>query len=390
MNELNWPLMADNIERTDVECLQNFLERSNQFTQAGQVREFEQQWSRWLGVKYSLFVNSGSSANLITMVALSQLFGTGEVIVPAVTWSSDISSVYFAGLTPVFVDVNPNNLALDLEHIKRQITSKTKAVFLTHLLGFNGLTNELLDFIKEKKLILIEDVCESHGATHDGLKLGTFGLASNFSFYYAHHMSTIEGGMICTDDEDFYNHVRMLRSHGLLREASCEEYKKRKKAEYPSLNEQFIFTFPAFNVRNTELNAVLGISQLQKLDGNIEQRQLNCNIFYEHLNAHKFRCDFNFEGCSNYAFVLALARPDERLFNRVRALLNEQKVEYRVGLSGGGNQVRQPYVTKLYPQLNPLNFPQSEHLHFYSLYLGNYPGLEKEKIINLCTKLNAL
>ncbi len=174
-------------------------------------------WSEWLGVKYSVFVNSGSSANLLSMSILKTLYPKGgEVIVPTLTWVSDISSVLQNGFKPVFCDINLKTLSMNTDAIKSAITKQTRAVFLTHAQGFNGLTDELIDLLKDKKIHLIEDVCESHGATHNNLKLGTDGLISNFSFYYAHHMSTIEG-MICTDDYEIYQKARSMRSHGMVK-----------------------------------------------------------------------------------------------------------------------------------------------------------------------------
>ena len=199
---LNWPLMKNNIAREDLDAVCDLLQQEDPIlTQSKNVRAFEEEWSRWLGVQYSVFVNSGSSANLVTLAALRELHGAGgEIIVPAITWVSDISAVLHNGYEPVFVDINPQTLGMDNNLILEKLTSKTRAVFLTHVLGYNALSQPLLDELKRRKIPLIEDVCESHGATFENRKLGTFGLASNFSFYYAHHLSTIEGGMVCTDD----------------------------------------------------------------------------------------------------------------------------------------------------------------------------------------------
>src|SRR6185295_3157180 len=198
---LNWPLMHNNITRADLDAVIEFLKQDNPIlTQSVNVRAFEKEWCEWLGVKYSVFVNSGASANLITLGAMRELYGPGEVIVPTLTWVSDIASVLQAGFKPVFVDINPRTLCMDNEEVLRKITPSTKAVFLTHVLGYNGLSQRLLDELKARNVPLIEDVCESHGATFKGRKLGNFGSVSNFSYYYAHHMSTIEGGMVCTND----------------------------------------------------------------------------------------------------------------------------------------------------------------------------------------------
>ena len=143
------------------------------------------------------------------------------------TWVSDISSVKQSGFDLKFADINLSTLSMNTDNIIKAIDKKTVAVFLSHIQGFNGLTKKLLDYLKKKKIILIEDVCESHGATFNNKKLGSIGLMSNFSFYYAHHMSTIEGGMVCTNDEDIYQKLRMLRSHGLVRESNNESFKQK-------------------------------------------------------------------------------------------------------------------------------------------------------------------
>ncbi|MBY0513370.1 MAG: aminotransferase class I/II-fold pyridoxal phosphate-dependent enzyme, partial [Gemmataceae bacterium] len=193
---LDWPLMKNNILRDDLDAACRLLQQDDPIlTQGKNVRAFEEEWSRWLGVQYSVFVNSGSSANLVTLAALRELHGTGgEVVVPSITWVSDISAVLHAGFEPVFVDIDPRTLGMDNAEVLRKITPRTRAAFLTHVLGYNALSQPLLDELKAKKIPLIEDVCESHGATFGGRRLGSIGWASNFSFYYAHHMSTIEGG----------------------------------------------------------------------------------------------------------------------------------------------------------------------------------------------------
>ncbi|MBI3548548.1 MAG: DegT/DnrJ/EryC1/StrS aminotransferase family protein [Elusimicrobia bacterium] len=387
--ELNIPLMANNIERTDLDVLIEFLKTDSILTQSKNVVAFEEEWSRWLGMKRSVFVNSGSSANLLSLSALKYLAGDGEVLVPTLTWVSDIASVIQCGFKPVFVDLDPRTMGMAEAEIRKKVTKKTKAVFLTHILGLNALSDSLLGFLKERKIPLIEDVCESHGATHNGKKLGSFGLMSNFSFYYAHHMTTIEGGMISTDDEDYYQVLRMFRSHGMVREATSDQWKKKFVAEHPDLNPQFIFAFPAYNVRSTELNAVLGRSQLKRLDANNEARRRNFKIFLDNLDPEKYRTDFEAEGSCNYAFLLILKKPDDKLRDRVTQALDRAKVEYRRGTSGGGNQLRQPYLKGVVKE-DPRKYPQTDHVHFYGYYIGNYPGLEERKIRALCDLLNSI
>jgi len=387
---INLPLMDDNITKEDINVLIEFLDNNNIFTQNKNVMEFEKEWSEWLGVKYSIFVNSGSSANYITMSAIAELYGTGEIIVPPITWSSDISSVVLAGHKPVFVDVKLDNLAMNEEEIISKLTPDTKAVFLSHILGFNALSDKLIEELKKREILLIEDVCESHGTTFKGKKCGTFGFASNFSFYFAHHMSTIEGGMICTNDKRFYEYARMFRSHGMVRESTDNELKRYFYEKYNDLNPEFIFSVPGFNMRSTELNAVIGINQLKRLDENNKKRTENFKYFLDNLNPDKYFTNFNIDGSVNYAFVLLLREADDVLFKKVCDKLNEENVEFRRGTSGGGNQARQPYIRKRFPMINPKDFPNADYIHFYGMYIGNFPKLEKTKIDKLVNMLNRL
>ena len=383
--------MDNNITREDLDALIKFLNGDPILTQSTNVRGFEKEWSKWLGVKYSVFVNSGSSANLISLTALKQLAGSGgEIIVPALTWVSDISSVIFCGFDPVFVDVNPKTLSMDEEQVIAKLTNKTRAVFLTHAQGFNGLTDKLLSTLKEKNIYLIEDVCESHGAQFNGKKLGGFGWASNFSFYFAHHMSTIEGGMICTDIEEVYQTCLMLRSHGMIRESTNNELRQSYIDNNTDLHPNFIFAFPAYNMRNTEIGAVLGRNQLPRLDDNNDKRQKNFKMFLEGLDPAKYQTDFALEGSCNYAFNLILKNPDHTLCQKVIATLEEHGVEFRRGSAGGGNQLRQPYLRGIVEEKAHLDFPVVEHIHFFGFYIGNYPDLPEDKIKALCDILNKI
>lgn len=386
-----WPLMRNNITRDDLDAVIRFLSGDDPIlTQSKQVELFEQEWSAWLGVRHSVFVNSGASANLITMHALRHRYGPGEVIVPTLTWVSDVTSVLNAGLTPVFVDVDPRTLGMDPEQVIEKLGPRTRAVFLTHVLGYDALDDRLLEALRERRIPLVEDVCESHGAMHGGRKLGTFGWASNFSFYYAHHMSTIEGGMVCTDDPALWSTLRMLRSHGMSREAGSRELHQGLVDAHPDLTPDFIFALPGFNVRSTEINAVLGRSQLRRLDANNERRRENLTAFLGGLDPARYVTDFRVEGSCNYAFTLVLREPDEALRDRVMAALREHGVEFRRGTSGGGNQLRQPYLRGLVEAPDLARFPRVDHVHFFGFYIGNYPDLEHGRIAWLCDILNAL
>ena len=391
MNNFYLPLMSDNIDKEDIKSLIDFLDQEQipKLTNGPKVVEFENKWGEWLGTKYNLMVNSGASANELTMLALNYIHGDGEIIIPPLTWISDVSSVIFSGFKPVFVDINLKNLSFDIDKLKEAITPNTKAIFLTHVLGINGLTDELLQLCKEKNILLIEDVCESHGTTFKGQKVGTYGFASNFSFYFAHHMSTIEGGMICTDDEYFYQVCRALRSHGMTREMTNEKLRQQIIDENPDLNKDFIFLNPAHNFRSTELNAVIGLSQIKKLDSNNTNRVDNFKHFIDRLDSNKYITDLEVEGRCNYAFIIMLKEPSFEMRDKLESTLSENGIEFRRGLSGGGNQLRQPYFKKYY-NINHDDFKNVDHVHHFGWYVGNYPSLEQEKIDTLLNILNNL
>ncbi len=384
-------LMQDNFTKSDINAVIKLLKRKNKIlTQSRFVNEFEKKWSKWLGVKYSIFVNSGSSANLLSITILKILKGQGEVIVPSLTWSSDISSILHNNLKPVFVDINPKNLCMSENDIISKINKKTIAVFLSHIQGFNGLTLNLLKVLKKKKIMLLEDVCESHGATFMNKKLGTFGKISNFSFYYAHHMSTIEGGMICTNDKKIYHLAKILRSHGMAREIGDHKIEKKIVSSNKKLSPKFIFLYPAYNLRNTEIGAVLGLNQLKFLNQNNKIRVKNLKIFLNNLDPLKYRIDFDLKGNSNYAFPLILKKANFKNRAKLENIMKKNNIEFRRGNAGGGNQLRQPYLKKFLKKVNFKNFKEVEHIHFFGYYIGNYPTLRSNKIIKICTILNSV
>ena len=384
-------LMSNNFTDNDIKVVIKLLkEKERVFTQSKNVIKFEKLWSKWLGVKYSVFVNSGSSANLLSLTILKILKGKGEVIVPSLTWVSDIASVLQNNFTPIFVDINPKNLCMSEDQVIKSVNKNTVAVFLSHIQGFNGLSTRLVNFLKKKKIMLIEDVCESHGATFNKKKLGTFGKISNFSFYYAHHMSTIEGGMICTNDSKIFRLAKILRSHGMAREIGKNNLEKKIIKKYPNLSPKFIFLHPAYNVRNNEIGAVIGISQLKSLDRNNKQRIRNFEFFLKNLDSKKYRTDFNTKGSCNYAFPVILKTKKINSRNLFERVLLKNRIEFRRGNAGGGNQIRQPYLKNFIKKINLKNFKEVDHIHFFGYYIGNYPSLRKEKIKAICKILNSI
>lgn len=384
-------LMQENITKNDLNVVINFLKKKPRLTASKKVLEFEKKWSKWLGTKYSLFVNSGSSANLISIASLKILnknLNKNEIIVPSLTWSSDIASIIHCGFKPIFADIQYNTLCSNLENIKNKITKKTLAIFYTHAQGFDGFDDNFLDFIHKKKIILIEDCCESHGAKHNNIKIGNFGMISNFSFYYAHHMSTIEGGMISTNDRRVYNIASSIRAHGLARELKDKKLEKKIQNQYRNLSKDFIFLYPSYNMRNNEIGAVIGINQLKRLNQNIKLRTKNFKYFLENLDKKNFFTNFKINGSSNYAFPIILNSKNKKKRNKLEFLMKKNNIEFRRGNAGGGNQIRQPYVKDFIGKIKLKNFPVIEHIHFYGYYIGNYPKLSLNKIKKICKILN--
>ena len=387
-----WPLINDNVSQKDREVLSDFILSNQRLTNGLKVREFEDMWSKWLGVKHSVMVNSGASGNFLSIALVKELYGIGEVIVPPLGWVSDISSVVQLGMTPVFVDISMDNLSITAENIEKAITPQTKAIVLVHCLGFNAINEKILEISKKHNLVLIEDCCEAHGATFKGQKVGSFGDISIFSFYFGHHITTIEGGMVCVNDDNANDIVRLFRSHGMTREAS-QELQDNFVRNYPELNPLFTFAVAGFNVRSTEINAVLGIEQMNRIDSNVDKRRHNFKVWLDNLDKNKFYIEFDVEGNSNFALPLIMKKGYEDRFNinddfsGVRDILDLSGVEYRLGTAGGGNQALQPYLKKYEYRIEG-DLTNVNYVHSNSLYIGNHTDLNDEQIINLCKRLN--
>ena len=377
---MNWNLMTDDaITQEERNVLGDFVCNSSRITQGKVVREFEQAWSEWLGCKYSVFVNSGSSANLVIARALSGNKFQTRWVSQACTWSTAVSPIMqFSNLQLCDVDLTNFGPDLDnLEHIFK--TQRPNYLLLTHLLGFPALSDELLDLCSKYKVKLVEDCCESHGAEFKGKKVGTHGIASSFSFYYGHHMTTIEGGMICTNDEDLYHEMLLLRSHGLLRELPKEEQEKRKCERVDPL---FTFLRDGFNVRNTDLHAKLGLMQLPHLDKSIAHRNKNFYTFMENIDYNLYRTDFKVTGCSNFAFPIFTLRDN---LQQIKDKLKEIGVEYRPCIAG--NLYEHPFMNSV----NQLRFDKNANeIHNNCIYVGNHKDVTPEMVKVLCDELNAL
>jgi CDP-6-deoxy-D-xylo-4-hexulose-3-dehydrase len=361
-----WRLQENVLEKNDIEDLVDFIRTTERFTQFTKVREFEEAWSKWQGCKYSVYVNSGSSANLIMMNLMKETRGWkdgDEVIVPMVTWVTNISPVFQCGLRPVFVDVNLSDFSFDYDKLAQKITPKTRAIFVTHLIGFPADIPRIKAIIGNRDIDIMEDCCESHGAKIGDEKIGNFGACSSFSFYWGHHMTTVEGGMVCTNDEEIYKQAVLKRSHGLARELP-ERYHQPLKDKYPEVDFNFLFLTDGFNFRNTELHAVLGLSQLKHLDRYISIRNENHKKFLGLLEPYKDLLLLpDKEGISS--FSLPFIFKDEGRMGALKKRLGEAGIESRPVISG--NLMRQPFLA----EFKDADFANAEFIHQNAFYIGN-------------------
>lgn len=385
---MTWNLMEGKFDFREREKLCDFIKNTDRFTNGPLVKEFEQTWSDWLGVTNSVMTNSGASGNYLSVAILKHLKGVGEVIVPSLGWSTDVSSLIQLGLTPVLVDINPSNLCIDSDALEDAITPKTVAVVLIHTLGFNGLSEHIIDICQRNNLFLIEDCCEAHGATYENKRVGSVGDLSVFSFYYGHHITTIEGGMVCSNNSEYYDFAKMFRSHGMIREAS-DDVLEYYLQEFKDLNPLFTFAVPGFNFRPTEINAFIGLQQMLNIDSIVEKRTSNLIYWLNALNKNKYFTNFNDKGSSNFALPLLLNDESPALFSEVKKCLIENNVEFRVGTAGGGNLARQPFVINNEHRISG-NLKNTEKIHNYGLYVGNHENLKIEQIDSLVEVLNGL
>ena len=368
-----WPLMQDTMSWGDRLKLATHVLTADRFTQGKKVEEFEAAWSKWLGAEHSLFVSSGSTANFLLLDAIKDLCFKGKkkikVLLPACTWVTNINPVMQLGMTPIFCDVNLYNYSFDEDNVKA-IAAKhdIDIVFTTHLLGLPADSEDLRDLFPNA--VFLDDMCESHGARDFyGAKIGSQSTGATFSFYYGHHMSTIEGGMISTNNFRLYNIMRMKRSHGMSRAASNPD---QIAAIYPEFDPQFLFVKRGYNFRNTELAAVLGLSQLKRLDGFIEQRQKNYRRYMEIMKvygADKFYLPgegYAEDGNSSFCFPF-IAR-STLIRGMLLSRLKMNQIEYRPVV--GGNLLRHPYMRghKIACNKGPYN---ADIIHDNGIYIGN-------------------
>jgi len=371
---MTWKLMENAITFSDKLKLIKFILTNDKFTNGERVKQLESEWNQWLGCENSLFVSSGSTANFLLIAAIKEFYGLkngDKVLVPACTWMTNVAPIIQLGLTPVFCDVKFSDFSFDFEDLK-YISKKhpdIKLIFVTHLLGFSS-ESRIQDIFSDlfPKSVVIDDVCESHGCKdNQGNKVGSNSIGATFSTYFGHHLTSIEGGFVSTNNYDLYDLMKMKRSHGLARESiDFNVYAKL----YSDIDKSFLFITDGYNFRNTELNAVLGSSQLKNLDNSISVRNSNYKKFCDITN--------NFDSIihpiaykttsSNFCFPLIFNNLETK--QKVGDLFNKYNIEYRPIVSG--NLLRHPFLkNKKYKICSKKKEYNIDKIHDFGLYLGN-------------------
>jgi len=373
----NFPLIENTYDETDiVEMIKVLL--SDRMTMGNKVEQFEHEFSKYIGSNYSIMVNSGSSANLLAIsVAVNfmrkkKLNIGDKIIVPNICWSTSVWPLIQMGLIPVFVDIDPNTMNIDISELKKAITSDIKGIMIVHILGNCTNMDELMDIVTENKLFLIEDTCESLGSTYNGKKLGTFGEFGTYSFYYSHHITTIEGGMIVCNDKEDYELLKCLRSHGWIRQLDDKDkYIKNN----PNVDPRFLFVNLGYNLRPMETQGAMGLNQLKKLDFKNSNRIINHDKILDRLlndsrNLEIFNSpkkQINSEPAW-FSLTIILGEKYEKHYKSFLKYLSCSGVENRPVVTG--NFARQPVFKYLNIDLNPESFKGAEILHNRGFFIG--------------------
>ncbi|MCC6472863.1 MAG: DegT/DnrJ/EryC1/StrS family aminotransferase [Burkholderiales bacterium] len=372
-DNLRYPLAATTWDEAELEAVQAVL-RSGQFTMGETVREFESAFARFVGSRYAVMVNSGSSANLLMIAALVHrntrpLARGDEIIVPAVSWPTTYAPAYQYGLRLKFVDIDAATLNFDLAALQAAISPRTRAVFAVNLLGNPNDFAAIGRLLAGRGIDLVEDNCESLGATFEGRQAGTFGVMGSFSFYFSHHMSTMEGGMVVTDDEEHYHFLLALRAHGWTRNLPAVNRVCGTKSD-DAFEESFRFVVPGYNLRPTEINAAIGLRQLAKLPEFLRVRRGNARRFRSRFADHPSVAIQAELGESSWFGFALLLRPGGALArSELAARLQAAGVECRPIVAG--NFAKNP-VMKWFDHEIAGDLPNASWIDSSGLFAGNH------------------
>jgi CDP-6-deoxy-D-xylo-4-hexulose-3-dehydrase len=376
-------LVKDTIDGDDIQKLISWLQTNPRLTKGELTVQFEKEWSEWLGKKYSVFVNSGSSANLAAIygLLLSGKLKNNKIVVPAVSWVTTVTPAVQFGMEPIMCECDEENLGLNINHLKQIIEEHNPScIILVHVLGFPNHMDEILELCEKHNIRLIEDTCESMGSEYNNKKLGTFGDLSTFSFYFGHHMSTIEGGMISTDDEDLYHILLSIRSHGWDRDLpKSKQVELRKKYNIGDFRSLYTFYYPGFNLRATDLQAFIGLQQLNKLSTIIENRNINYQRYHDGIKNAEWKVNPPSNSfISNFSYPV-ITKNIKELVEK----LTENNIECRPLICGSINE--HPFW---YERYGKQELPISKRVHEYGLYLPNNHQMTIEEVDTVINIVN--
>ena len=362
------PLQVPSYDADEViEALDSLM--SGWVTMGKKVKAFEEAWAAYIGVKHAVMTNSGSSANLLALSALDIPKGS-EIITPALTWATTVFPIAQAGFVPVLVDVERETYNIDRYAVGKALTRKTRAFMPVHLLG------NPVDLWR-KDVYVIEDACEAHGAEINGRKVGSFGTMGTFSFFFSHHISTIEGGMITTNDDWIATRLRSLRAFGWTREHPNQE--SLGKA-YPDIDPRFRFVFPGFNFRPTEIAGAFGLHQLPKLEGFIKVRRENAAWWNKEFERYQDWLQLPIEapGTRHVSFAYALQVKEGAPFTKQALQDHLEALVVETRPIEAGNMAIQPAMRHIkWRQGGPLT--NSEYIHHNAFMIGNHQGIGKQE-----------
>jgi CDP-6-deoxy-D-xylo-4-hexulose-3-dehydrase len=360
---------------------------STQVTMGAKVKCFEADFADYLGVKHAVMVNSGSSANLLALSVLANplaphpLLPGDEVITPAVTWVTTVYPIINVGAVPVLVDVDPDTFNIDIAEVERALSPRTRAIMPVHLLGNPCDMQAILDIARRHNLLVIEDTCEAHGAAIGERRVGSFGDLATFSFFFTHHVATIEGGMLVTNDDDLGDLARALRAFGWIRELRDRDELARRHTD---IDPRFLFVNTGYNFKPTELQAAFGIHQMPRLDGFIAARRANAEFWGQELGSvGELQIQRERPGTTHAWFGYPLTVRPNASFSRAEliAFLEGRGLETRPIVAG--NVAEQPAL-RLFPHRIAGDLANSRLIHRNSLYFGNHPGIgpaEREAVV---------
>ncbi len=378
MKKIRYHLAEDTIDDKDIDSLVRWLKTYPRLTKGKLNLEFEARWSRWLGRKHSVACNSGSSANLLMYEALrvSGRLKNMKVIVPSVGWVTSIAPAMQLGFTPLMCEADPDTFGLDLVHLEKLLKRhRPSTVLLVQVLGVPHKMKEMLALKKKYGFFLLEDACAAIGASYGARKVGAFGDMASFSFYFGHQMSTIEGGMVSTDDPSFRDLLLMLRSHGwskdLDRAAHAALVRKHKVDDFHS---PFVFYIPGYNLRSTDLNAQLGINQVAKLDRMTRARRKNHEL-YRQLLGGRFRVQRPPAGAKSASISFGLLADSTEQRRRIVDALVDNGIETRI--FSAGNLGLHPFWSERYGRFSA---PMADRIHHTGFFLPNNPSLGPAQI----------